>query len=689
LFFGALVAVILMGPVPAHAGVTLYGSVRGPSGVVEGVSVTPVSASSGVSGTTTDSYGNFRVYIDALPPGVSGCDFALSKSGFVTRTVSLGYGLNSRYFIMVPPNSVYGELWLGTYGSDYSGVVVSCDGQTSRTDSNGRFALTGLSPGTKAVVFSKPGYGTVTRTAELVTGGTLYMAPSLTLGLTVTGVVTDAFGLPLPGAVVSVGATSTTTDAYGAYSLVDIESNGSTETASKAGYAPRTRTKYLFVGNANTVDFTLLPPDSIGGAVRDSEGAPLSGVLVTCGDAEAVSNASGRYLLTSVLPGAVTLRFSRYGYLGYSASTTLVTGSFADIDAQLSLLGSVYGYVCGPTGLRIVGARVTAGTRTVITDAGGNYDLGPLPVGPTPISFEATGFVSVTCAVTVQLGTATREFVYLDSTPGAVDGVVSAWQGSAVSNVTVQLDGVDSVVTDRSGHYRMSGVSRGTQKLTFTKSGYDSKSAYVDVAGSGSVSTLKVTLVSLGAATRLSIHSDGVRTTYARSCELTGFLKNGRGQALAGRTVLLQEYSGGGWKSVKRLTTSSTGRVHASVHPKTDRDYRFRFSGDSKHVSGSSGLQQVRSCYSKVTGYADAYNMWANDSVYLTKGKHKMTAYASQGAKDAAIANTSLSWTKVVVRPLPASKTRTVYVDIPRTGNYYFGWHGSRYTNNYFRFTIW
>lgn len=189
----------------------------------------------------------------------------------------------------------------------------------------------------------------------------------------------------------------------------------------------------------------------------------------------------------------------------------------------------------------------------------------------------------------------------------------------------------------------------------------------------------------------LSISSNGVISSYEHASGLSGYLRDIAGKPLAGRTVKLQQsYSAyGPWTTVKRLTSTSTGKVSTSVHPKAARYYRFTYAGDSVNMPRASAAKRVRSTYRAWSGYnSGTRGEWSN-GVYLTRGTHRITAYAARGLGSLNLSNSDDSWVRTFGSNLPAARTRTYYVTVPRGGTYSLGWSGNRFNNQLMRMTIW
>lgn len=130
---------------------------------------------------------------------------------------------------------------------------------------------------------------------------------------TLTGVVTNArTGEPVAGAVVSVVGDSSTsattvTDTDGRYLLVDVPRDA-TVSVSYAGFAQDSQP----VDNRVQLDFEIRP-DTITGLVTDSDGRPLRNATVQLGDASAVTEEDGSYVLGGI-PDSGQIVIKKAGY---------------------------------------------------------------------------------------------------------------------------------------------------------------------------------------------------------------------------------------------------------------------------------------------------------------------------------------------------------------------------------------
>lgn len=190
--------------------------------------------------------------------------------------------------------------------------------------------------------------------------------------------------------------------------------------------------------------------------------------------------------------------------------------------------------------------------------------------------------------------------------------------------------------------------------------------------------------------TRLSIRNNNVDVTYSRSAKLGGTLRNRSGKPLAGKTVKLQYYKDGAWRTAKKLKTNSKGNVSAEVQPKESRFYRLRFSGDSSQASSTSDWTYVYSCYAVREGYCSYEYGWWGSPVWLSKGTHQIKAYAREGLDQVYIQDYDRTWGKKVnTKRLPGSKWRVYYFKAPKSGWYLLGWKGNWAYRNYIKFKVW
>jgi thermitase len=152
------------------------------------------------------------------------------------------------------------------------------------------------------------------------------------------------------------------------------------------------------------------------------------------------------------------------------------------------LPGKISGQVTNAgDGLPVVGATVTDGTRTVLTDSAGQYTISDVPPGTYQVVASKNGYESSALPVTVLAGTTTVASFTLNEVivPGSISGaVVSAKDGSPLIGATV-TDGTRTTTTDATGKYTITNVPADTYQVTASNSGYYSSSSTVTVVSGG------------------------------------------------------------------------------------------------------------------------------------------------------------------------------------------------------------
>ena len=355
--------------------------------------------------------------------------------------------------------SITGKVTLSSStGTPLSGICVdasNADGSVSdftATHSGGRYRAVGLTGGKYQLQFSagcnNPGnYTTTFKTAHTTASRqTSGVNAVLQAGGTISGVVTDSHGKPIPGICLQLdGRNSYTaqvpdsTGDDGSYAITGL-SAGTYEVGFSGGcgnsgnYAPtwyQNQTDEslatpitLSTGGTATADQQMQPGATITGQVTDASGHRLSGICVYAATEMQTEfgavftqdsfTEKGRYTISGLAPGQYEVDFgcglrSPYADQWFpdaqnAASADLISvgpGRTSGIDAVLRPAGSISGRVTNKAGHPLAGicvtaTRVTAGTALAeaigqigqpVTGSRGTYQISDLAVGRYDVSF--------------------------------------------------------------------------------------------------------------------------------------------------------------------------------------------------------------------------------------------------------------------------------------------------------------
>ncbi|WP_276957935.1 carboxypeptidase-like regulatory domain-containing protein [Ferrimicrobium acidiphilum] len=303
--------------------------------------------------TTTNSSGGYTL---ANLPTPGTYDLSFSSSGFTVGqsvdVLSGGAHYSANTVVLVAAQgTITGTV--SAAGQPLGGVTVTATGSgtkiTTATPTSGpigSYLLANLpTPGTYAITFSAPGYGSTSVAEQIGPGQSLTnINVSLTGGAgDISGKVVTASGTPIGGATVtaSVGSTSitattaTTGSQAGAFLLSHLPTPGTYAiTFSAPGYEAKTLDVTLATNaTASNIDATLAPSTStIVGSVNSSTGSGLAGATVTLTDGSttvttvSASSPAGSFELPEVSPGTYSITATLNGYLSNTVQVTVVAG---------------------------------------------------------------------------------------------------------------------------------------------------------------------------------------------------------------------------------------------------------------------------------------------------------------------------------------------------------------------------
>jgi thermitase len=308
----------------------------------------------------------------------------------------------------------------------------------------------------------------------------------------ISGQVTDAEdGSAAAGVTVTDGTRAVQTDAAGQYAINDVPQGSYQVVASKEGYETVSLTVNVLSETTAVANFSLneiVILGSITGSVTDAEdGLPIVGVTVSDGSRTVLSDASGQYTISDVPPGSYQVVARKEGYESSSLTVAVLEETTAVANLPLTriiLLGAITGAVTDAgDGSPVAGATVTDGTRTVLTDATGQYTISDVPPGTYEVVAGKEGYESSSLTVTVlEEATTVADFSLSQIVVfGSITGsVTDAEDGSPIPDAVVS-DGTRTTTTDATGKYTIANVPPGTYQVTASKSGYYSSSSSVTV----------------------------------------------------------------------------------------------------------------------------------------------------------------------------------------------------------------
>ncbi|MBI3354676.1 MAG: carboxypeptidase regulatory-like domain-containing protein [Nitrospirae bacterium] len=166
-------------------------------------------------------------------------------------------------------------------------------------------------------------------------GVTVYYTSS-TAGGSIYGSVSDAINNnPIVGASITITDSTKSQTAStvnnGFFSITNITPGTINGTASKSGYLSNTFTNTINAGEILLMDIRLVPGATISGTItNEATGQSLPGATITITDSQrtltATANTYGRYTITGIAQGSITINASKTGYLTQENYLTVAAG---------------------------------------------------------------------------------------------------------------------------------------------------------------------------------------------------------------------------------------------------------------------------------------------------------------------------------------------------------------------------
>jgi hypothetical protein len=282
---------------------------------------------------------------------------------------------------------------------------------------DGGFRFSGVPPGSYSLTATAKGWAPAERTGITVVDGETFAGLELRLSpaaVSLSGTVSDAAGLPIPGAAVRAlilgpggrpdptRAYVSLTDAHGVFDL-GLLPRGYRIAVHGDGHARAVTT--LWLGRPRQQHFRLPPAARIMGTVFRHE-VPVAGAAVrlelvdrSVVPGPTISTApSGTFSFQNVQPGSYTISAMAGNLAGRTLKTvTVAAGARAKVAIQLLPRLAVFGTVVDHSGNPVVDARVRGPQirASASVDVSGRFTLEGFPPGAHELVTRASGFGTI------------------------------------------------------------------------------------------------------------------------------------------------------------------------------------------------------------------------------------------------------------------------------------------------------
>ena len=359
----------------------------------EALANVPVALSNGQQ-VTSDASGTFSFKSPRMQPVTASIDEGIFEPWQDTPQFTPIPLLNGKLSASLTPVVVSGLVSDALTGTPVAGVTASFDGQETTTDAEGRFQLSRLPRSGAQITLSGDGF--VERTIALDPTSddeaSLQIYPN---GL--HGQVRDAGnGDPVAGATVTLNGATSASAADGFYYFPTDTGPGEIAVQA-AGYLPATVSVSddSAMAGEQAVDVSLDPTVLTGKIIDGKTGAPVADVSLQAGGQSATSDQAGVFRLERLTGSdlAITASHPDYEALEFSAdeAANLLAGEPLEVTLlPPHLAGAV---VNGVTNSPVVGATVTAGNLSAVTDDQGQFMLWTTET-PLQVTVEAIGYES-------------------------------------------------------------------------------------------------------------------------------------------------------------------------------------------------------------------------------------------------------------------------------------------------------
>ena len=286
-------------------------------------------------------------------------------------------------------------------------------------------------------------------------------------------------------------------------------------------------------------------------------GDTLAGVVVRITDGphmgkSATTGNDGSYQIVGV-SGGMTLTAEKSGYKTQTKSGTVSANTTLNFALAIDIVTyTLSGYIredgvasSSTAGEPISGVvvRVTDGPyidKSATTGSDGRYEIVGV-VGGMTLSATKTGYITLFKSVTVTSDT-TLDFDVGIETRNISGRITDIVTGSAVGNLTVEIEGVGATTTNADGQYGFDTNATGILPMTLSGTGYIRRDTYIDAGGP---LTVNATVISDGNGFSLPYHDEvfrwnGTRGTKRWPAQMTFVIWTRKFKCIQSNTVTTQ-----------------------------------------------------------------------------------------------------------------------------------------------------
>ncbi len=333
---------------------------------------------------------------------------------------------------------------------------------------------------------------------------------------TLSGKVVDGdSGIALSGITIELeSVTTTATGSDGRFDLSGLQNSTYTLHILSANHAPlhtsvRMTGEDIDLGvlrlnkNANATISTLK------GVIKDvSTGMPLSGVTVSAGNKEAMTDSSGNYIIDSIEAGTYSLTCYKAGYIRQQQTVSIPSNTILYFNTALQIIdftveATIQGTVVDKnTALPMGGVLIEingAATQQLTTSNDGRFVFSKIGVGSYDVKISKEGYGAQVASIqidqsrVVDFGIVTLGAADPSDTTVTLKGVVSEAQTKLPIEGALVSVGTLKAYTDSNGYYEIAELDAGTLAIEVSKDKYSTATAQAN-AMAGSILTFSPSL---------------------------------------------------------------------------------------------------------------------------------------------------------------------------------------------------